>query len=86
MAIYRVKHIANDLLITRRVARVSYLISAHNLVTRYIIGLNPDGTRSVKFTKRKSESTKSDPEDVGKTYVIEHLKIGEGKHDLDESE
>ena len=32
--------------------------------------------------KRKSESSKVDPEEVGSTYGIGHIKIGEAKHDL----
>ena len=34
---------------------------------------------------RKSESAKLDPEDVGNAYGIDHLKIGEAKHDLYDS-
>ena len=33
--------------------------------------------------KRKSGSAKADPEDFGNTYGIDHLKIGEAKHDSD---
>ena len=33
----------------------------------------------------KSESAKADPEDVVNTYGIDHLKIGEAKHDSDDS-
>ena len=50
MDLSRVQYVVNNLMITRRVARVSYLISGHNLVTRYIMGLNPGGTRSVILT------------------------------------
>ena len=35
--------------------------------------------------KYKSESAKSDPEDIGNTYGIDHLKIGEANHNLDGS-
>ena len=35
--------------------------------------------------KRKSESAKADPEDCENTYGIDHLKIGEANHDLDDS-
>ena len=35
---------------------------------------------------RKTESAKAEPEDFGNTYGIDHLKIGEAKHDSDESE
>ena len=51
MAISRVKHVVNNLMNTRRVVRVIYLISGYNLVTRYIMVLNPDGTRSVRLTQ-----------------------------------
>ena len=33
----------------------------------------------------KSESVKAYPEDVGNTYGIDHLKIGEAKHGSNES-
>ena len=33
-----------------------------------------------------SESTKSDLEEVERTYGIDRLNIGEAKHDLDDSE
>ena len=35
---------------------------------------------------RKSESAKADPEDVGDTYGIDHLKVGKAKHDPGDSE
>ena len=35
--------------------------------------------------KRKSEGAKTDPEDFGNIYGINHLKIGEAKHDLYDS-
>ena len=50
MALFCVKYVGNNLMCTRRVARVIYPISGHNLVTGYIMGLNPDGTRSVRLT------------------------------------
>ena len=38
--------------------------------------------RSKKLAKHcKSEIAKADPEDIGNTYGIDHLKIGEVKHD-----
>ena len=36
--------------------------------------------------KRKSESAMADPEDCENTDGIDHLKIGEAKHDSDDSE
>ena len=35
--------------------------------------------------KRKSEIAKADPEDFGNTYGIDHIKIGEAKHDSGDS-
>ena len=46
----------------------------------------PKKNKEKKARKRKSESAKLDPEDVGNAYGIDHLKIGEAKHDLYESE
>ena len=51
MALSRVNYGVNNLMRTRRVDRVSYPISGHNLVTGYIMVLNPDRTRSVRLTK-----------------------------------
>ena len=50
MALSHVKYVVNNLMRTRRVARVSYPISGHNLVTGYIMGLNLDRTCSVRLT------------------------------------
>ena len=50
MALSCVKFVFDNLMSTIELARVSYLISDHNLVTRYIMRPNPDGTRSVIFT------------------------------------
>ena len=42
--------------------------------------------RKEKLAKRRnSESAKLDPEDCENTYGIDHLKIGEATHDLDDS-
>ena len=42
--------------------------------------------RRIKLAKtHKTEIAKVEPEDFGNTYGIEHLKIGEAKHDLDDS-
>ena len=49
MALFFVKYVGNNLMCTRRVARVIYPISGHNLVTGYIMVLNPDGTRSFRL-------------------------------------
>ena len=35
--------------------------------------------------KRKSEIAKADPEGFGNTYGIDHFKMGDAKHDLDDS-
>ena len=35
---------------TKRVDRAVYAVFGHNLVTGYIMGLNTDGTRSVRST------------------------------------
>ena len=45
MVLSCVKYVGNKLMRTIRVAKVIYLISGHNIVTGYIMGLNPDGTR-----------------------------------------
>ena len=50
MTLSCVNYVVNNLMRTRQVARVSYPISGHNLVTGYIMGLNPDSTRSVILT------------------------------------
>ena len=50
MSLSRVKYVAHNLMGTRRVVRVGYPVSGHNLVNGYIMGLNPDGTRSVRLT------------------------------------
>ena len=47
IALSHVKYVVNNLLRMRRVDRVSYPISGHNIVNGYIMGLNPDGTCSV---------------------------------------
>ena len=49
MALSRVKYIVNNLMSMRRVARESYLVSGHNLVTSYIMVLNHDRTHSVRL-------------------------------------
>ena len=48
MALSRVKYVVNKLMGTSQVARVGYLISGHNIATGYIMGLNPNGTCSVR--------------------------------------
>ena len=50
MALSREKYVVTNLMRKIRVTKVSYLISGHNLVTRYIMELNPDGTSSVRLT------------------------------------
>ena len=50
MALSHVKYVVNNLMRMRQVARVSYPISGHNLVNGYIMGLNPDRTRSFILT------------------------------------
>ena len=50
MALSRVKYVVNKLMGTSQVARVGYLISGHNIATGYIMGLNPNGTCSVRLT------------------------------------
>ena len=43
------------------------------------------GGRVVVATKHNNESAKVYPEDCDNIYGIDHLKIGEAKHDLDDS-
>ena len=50
MALSHVEYFVNNLMRTRWVVRVSYPIFGHNIVTSYIMGLNPDGTRSFILT------------------------------------
>ena len=44
MALSRVNYVVKNFNGMRRVARAGYPVSGHNLVTGYIMGLNPDGT------------------------------------------
>ena len=49
----------------------------------------PSWSMMIPFPRKKdlkSKSAKSDTEDVGNTYGIDHLNIGEDKHDSDDSE
>ena len=46
--------------------------------------LSPRKRRKKLAKKRKSESAKSDPEEVEHTYGIDRLNIGEAKHDSDD--
>ena len=50
MLLSRANYIVNNLMVTRRVNRAGYPVSGHNIVTGYIMGLNPDGTCSVRLT------------------------------------
>ena len=44
-----VKYVVNNLMSTRYLARVSYLISGYNIVTRYIMVPNPNGNPQVRL-------------------------------------
>ena len=50
MSLSCVKCVVNNLMGARQVARAVYPVSGQNLVAGYIMGLNPDGTRSVRLT------------------------------------
>ena len=50
MALSCVKYVVNNLMVVRRVARAGYPVSGHNLVTGYIMEINPDGTCSFILT------------------------------------
>ena len=64
----------------------SSLTAASRKPTSWSMMIQLPRKRREKLAKNcKSESAKSDPEDVGNTYGIYHLKIGEAKHDSDDS-
>ena len=46
---------------------------------------SPTNPKKGRAGKRKSDSATADPEDCENTYGIDHLEIGEAKHDLDDS-
>ena len=69
----------------RVVSQLILTISSRKPTAWRVMSLFPRKRRGGVAKKRKSETTKAGSEDVGNTYGIDHLKIGETKHDSDKS-